>query len=560
LTTACGRLRATVPLEGQVTTDTQFFEPGSIRAGVRPASLNRHRPGRLNRRKRIPHYPAAAMANRVLIVGWDGADWEILDPLLQRGELPNLARLIERGRKGVSRSCLPSHSWAAWPTFLTGRDPAGHGVFDILEYRPGASRRMPVSSRSILAPTWPERLTEAGRTTLLVNVPLTYPAPEIRGVAIAGGVIPQKSVYSSPADAGPRLDWPINGGSWTTFRGKPLELVADVEDVTRRRAAAMRRLMDEQPWDAACMVFVSPDRIQHCLLEYVHPGHPDHARASQTPVAERVIDVYRLLDRELGTLIERTDADDLVLLMSDHGHQPVTRALNMNRVLESLGALRMGRGSALVSLLAWGRIRSLARVAYDRLGLHGKVKVPTTPIDWAHTTAYTSVTSTGEGVSIALAGREPQGTVPAEDYERVRSEVADALLGFVDPATGRHPIARVMRKEDVLHGQYLDRAPDLLLEAAPLYSLTHARQIVEPADWLSGDHRPEGVYVAAGPGIAAGPGEEISLADFAGWITGALGVEVAAGDDAPEQQAVGVFSDDEEREVEERLRGLGYLD
>jgi predicted AlkP superfamily phosphohydrolase/phosphomutase len=245
--------------------------------------------------------------------------------------------------------------------------------------------------------------------------------------------------------------------------------------------------------------------------------------------------------------------------MSDHGHQPVTRALNMNRVLESMGALRMGRGSALVSLLAWGRIRSLARVAYDRLGLHGKVKVPTTPIDWAHTTAYTSVTSTGEGVSIALAGREPQGTVAAEDYERVRTEVADALLGFVDPATGRHPIAGGAQGGRAAR-PVPDRAPDLLLEPAPLYSLTHARQIVEPADWLSGDHRPEGVYVAAGPGIAAGAGEEISLADFAGWIRGALGVEVAAGADAPEQQAVGVFSDDEEREVVERLRGLGYLD
>ncbi|HVI17615.1 MAG TPA: alkaline phosphatase family protein, partial [Gaiellales bacterium] len=99
------------------------------------------------------------MANRVLIVGWDGADWEILDPLVAAGELPNLAALIERGRKGVSRSCLPSHSWAAWPTFLTGCDPAGHGVFDILEYRLGATRRLPVSSRSILAPTWPSQLT-----------------------------------------------------------------------------------------------------------------------------------------------------------------------------------------------------------------------------------------------------------------------------------------------------------------------------------------------------------------------------------------------------------------
>ena len=103
------------------------------------------------------------MANRILVVGWDGADWDILDPLLAAGELPHLARLIERGRRGVSRSCTPSHSWAAWPTFLTGRDPAGHGVFDILEHQPGASRRMPVSSRSILAPTWPERLSQAGR-------------------------------------------------------------------------------------------------------------------------------------------------------------------------------------------------------------------------------------------------------------------------------------------------------------------------------------------------------------------------------------------------------------
>src|SRR4029453_13070081 len=105
-----------------------------------------------------------------------------------------------------------------------------------------------------------------------------------------------------------------------------------------------------------------------CLLEYVHPGHPGYAEASASPVADRVRDVYRLLDRELASLVERTDEDDLVVLMSDHGHQPCTRALSMNKVLEQLGFLRFGRGSALVNLLSWGRVRSLARVAYDRLG------------------------------------------------------------------------------------------------------------------------------------------------------------------------------------------------
>ena len=318
---------------------------------------------------------SAPVANRILVVGWDGADWDILDPLLAAGELPHLARLIERGRRGVSRSCTPSHSWAAWPTFLTGRDPAGHGVFDILEHQPGASRRMPVSSRSILAPTWPERLSQAGRRVVIANIPLTYPAPAVNGVAIAGGVIPGGATFSHPPEIGPSLGWPINGGSWTTFRGRPLDLVEDVERTSVARAEAMRRLLDSEEWDAACLVFVSPDRIQHCLLEYVHPGHPRHAEAVASPVADRVRDVYRMLDRELGTLVERTDDEDTVVLMSDHGHQPCTRALNMNRVLEHLGHLRLGRGSGLVGLLAWGRLRSIARVAYDKLGLHGRVAV-----------------------------------------------------------------------------------------------------------------------------------------------------------------------------------------
>ena len=500
------------------------------------------------------------MANRVLVVGWDGADWDILDPLLAAGELPALQGLIGRGSRGVSRSCLPSHSWAAWPTFLTGRDPGGHGVFDILEYRPGVTRRLPVSYRSILAPTWPQRLSDAGKTTLLVNVPLTYPPPELRGVVIAGGVVPPGRTFSHPAETGPRLGWPINGGSWTTFRNRPLELVADVEELTRKRAAAMRTLLDEEPWDAACIVFVSPDRIQHCLLEYVHPGHPAYAEASASPVADRVRDVYHLLDRELASLVERTDEDDLVVLMSDHGHQPCTRALSMNKVLEHLGFLRFGRGSALVNLLSWGRVRSLARVAYDKLGLHGRVAVPTPPIDWARTSAYTSVVSTGEGVSLNLAGREPNGTVQLSDYERVRDEVAAALAELEDPETGARPIGGVRRKEEVLSGPYLDRAPDLLLEPSPLYSLTHARRFVEPAEWLSGDHRPEGVYVLAGPGVDPGEGQEISLSDFAVRIVEAVGLEPDPEWGRASGEAVGVFSEEEERLVEERLRGLGYLE
>jgi len=127
------------------------------------------------------------------------------------------------------------------------------------------------------------------------------------------------------------------------------------------------------------------------------------------PMAERVRDLYRLLDRELASLLERVDDDDLVILMSDHGHQPVTRSLSMNKILEYEGFLRFGAGSKVVNLLSWGRVRAVARVLYDKLGLHGRVAVPTPPLDWGRTRAYTSVVSTGEGVSVNLVGREPHG-------------------------------------------------------------------------------------------------------------------------------------------------------
>src|SRR4029077_972003 len=140
-------------------------------------------------------------------------------------------------------------------------------------------------------------------------------------------------------------------------------------------------------------------------------------------------------------------------------------------------------------------------------------------------------------------GREPEGIVSPADYERVRDEVAQALLEFTDPETGRKPIGAVLRKEEVLNGPHLDRAPDLLLEAAPLYSLTHARAMVEAADWLSGDHRPEGIYVAAGPGTGPANGSGIALPAFASIIAAAAGVEAdAAGPAAPDEPEGAVFS------------------
>ena len=187
--------------------------------------------------------------------------------------------------------------------------------------------------------------------------------------------------------------------------------------------------------------------------------------------------------------------------MSDHGFHACTRAMHMDKLLQSLGYLEFTASQAWLGRIQAGRMRGIARRVYDLFGLHGKVSLPQ-PVNWAKTRVYTSIRSTGEGVSVNLAGREPNGIVDPADFERVRDEVAERLGAWTDPKTGRRPIARIRRREEVFSGDRLDHAPDLLLEPTPGFSLTHAKSVIEDAGWAAGDHRVEGVIAATGPRVA----------------------------------------------------------
>ena len=416
---------------------------------------------------------------RVLLIGWDGADWRILEPLLERGALPNLQALIDRGQKGVLRSTVPTHSWAAWPSFLTGVDPADHGVYDILETVPGTHKQYPVTYKSIKERTFVEDLSAAGKVGVYADVPLLFPPPDINGKIAAGGVLPKGRTYTQPADLAEQLEkagvpWVINGMSWTTYRNRPEQYLDEALEITGKRIRATEWLMDNSDWDLMASVWVSVDRTQHALSNYVAPDHPDTERNRETPIGWKVRDIYAQLDDAIGSFVSRTRPDDLVLFISDHGFQSVTRTIHMDHLLKKFGFLEFSASNVVFGPMQWGPVRKFARKAYDRLGLHGKVSLPQS-VNWSKTKAFTTIRSTGEGVSINLAGREPDGIVDPADFEKVRDQVMDALSSFVDPKTGRKPVKAIYRREEIFKGKHADtgaRHPD----GAGRAVLAHARQ------------------------------------------------------------------------------------
>jgi predicted AlkP superfamily phosphohydrolase/phosphomutase len=439
------------------------------------------------------------LTDRLLIVGWDGADWEILDDLLSRGCLPTVETMIRDGARGNLDSTIPSHSWAAWTSFLTGLHPASHGVYDFVERHPTEpQRRVPVGSASIKAPTFLETLSDHGLEVRSANVPVTFPPFPVNGRLISGVAIPHSASFVHPADWSAELQrrapFPINGMEWGRFRDDPPALIAEVRRLVEERTASYRVLL-EGDWNVAVCVYVAPDRLQHPMGNHLLPSHPDFRHLAETPNAQAIRDVFRALDESLAGLIEASGPDTTVVLMSDHGFRPVERLSNLNRLLERLGFMAPSRtASATMGLRRSGLARAIART---RLGhaMKRRIKAPST-LDWSRTRAYQSVS--GGGINVNLRGREPGGTVPQSEYEVVRTELRDALLAYRDGETGEPIVGQVRFREDLPPGPFSDLAPDVIASPTSRWSFAHSDSISSPARWPSGSHRTRGIVVANG--------------------------------------------------------------
>lgn len=518
--------------------------------------------------------------DRLLIVGWDGADWEVLEDLMARGCLPNVASMISEGGRADLRSTILSHSWAAWPSFLTGLNPGGHGVYDFLERHPDQPRiAIPASSRSIRAVTFLESLSRAGHEVRAGNIPVTFPPIAVRGRIISGVAIPPGAAFIQPEAFAAELDlrapFPINGLEWVEFRSKPAALLSEAGDYIRRRTAAFEVLL-EGDWSVAICVYVTPDRLQHALGRCLLPSHPDFDQVAETELAASVRSVYALLDAQLGRLRSLVGRNTTTVLMSDHGFRAINRAASVNRILEALGFYGSIPGARLVKAIKrTGFVRALSR---SRLGgrLKGNRRLLGTA-DWHRTIAYES--TAGGGISLNLAGREAEGIVPPGDYEEVRANVRAGLLSYRDPQTGVAPVTEVFLREETFSGPFSSQAPDLVAIPDSLWTFSHADVVSTSTDWPSGMHRQMGVLAAAGgraEGDLLGTYDIEDLAptvlSFCGEPVGDVdgkNIEQISGRSMTRARGLGhsrtngaeaELSPEENRHIAEHLRDLGYIE
>jgi len=541
---------------------------------------------------------------RVVILGLDGATFSVIDPLIDQGHAPNLARLRREGLWGKLRTTVPPVTPAAWSSFATGKNPGKHRIFDFVYREPGTYTVTPVDARRRVGPTLWELADKAGLKTCVFNVPLTYPTdPLVNGAMVSGLLTPSGVVYTHPPGLCENIER-ITGGFQPGVEqayspGREGPFLRGIVRGLEQRIVAARYLWEQENWDLFIAVFNETDTVQHGLWHAWDPTHPRHTKRLERDFARAFAEVYGRLDEELGWYLEHLRPDDALLVMSDHGAGQLRSFFFVNNWLLEQGHLRLRDDPAttlkkmlfdsgltpnsifnMVLRLGGGSLKHRATFGRGQ-GWLARMFLSFANVDWERTRAY-SFGNMGP-IWVNLRGREPGGAVqPGRPCDHLLKDLRRRLLRLKAPDTGLPMVGQVWRREELYTGPYLTEAPDLLFMPRDMeyvafgdYEFAGSR-LFEGSMGISASHRMDGVFF--GCGARFGPARELEgarIEDITPTVLHLLGLPVrsdmdgrslAAGEPtvveaAPVQpgETGSVYSEEEKAEVQRRLRDLGYL-
>ena len=288
------------------------------------------------------------MSNKVLVIGWDAADWKMITPLMDDGKMPNLQKLVERGVMGNSSTLYPVLSPMLWTTIATGKRPFKHGILGFSEPMPNGEGIQPISNLSRKTRALWNMANLKGKKANVVGWWPSHPAEPIDGVMISNHFQQAVGEKDKP--------WPMRPGTihpielvekLKPYRIHPAELSAAhvgpfvpefkkvdqekdkrLESVAKILAecssvhAAATAIMQLEPWDLMCVYYDAIDHFGHGFMRYHPPQMADVSDADFEIYKGVVESGYRFHDMMLGALVALAGEDTTIILCSDHGFHP----------------------------------------------------------------------------------------------------------------------------------------------------------------------------------------------------------------------------------------------
>jgi len=486
---------------------------------------------------------------KVVLIGLDGLNPDLV--YQWHSELPNIKKLMEQGIYGKIESTVPPITPQAWSCVLSGRNPGRFGFWDFTyrnDYSYGQPELVSSKVRDERVDTLYKILSEQGKRIAIINIPVTYPPPEIpNGYSISSFMTPSlDSQFTYPASLKEEIkkiigEYIIDAStSDMNFRHMDKEVVLKrIYDMDKQRFELTKYFIKDKNCDFVFTVVMGTDRMPHLFYRYFDKNHIRYTPHPEYKDALK--NHYKFCDENIGEIVNLLDENTAVIVLSDHSVQRLDGRINLNEWLIQQGYMKLkSRPNQLTPLMR-------------------------ADIDWSQTKAW-ATGFTGQ-IYLNVKGREAQGIVDAKDYDNLLDELAEKLKAIADEK-GKKLDTKVYKRKDIHSGEYAKFGPDLfiyfdnchwniseLIGYDSIYSYDTAKG---PDD---GGHGPYGFFAMSGSGIPEqGEVSEANLLQIAPTVLHLFGAAVPP--DMEEKVLTKkrkIYSKEDEQEIRERLSRLGYL-
>jgi len=489
---------------------------------------------------------------KAIIIGIDGAVWELLDRWIDDGTLVNLKRVIDAGIKGNLASTLPPVTAPAWVSFATGTNPGKHGCYDFVHPMGDLDNLRTITSKDIRVNTIYEYLDKQSRKSILINLPVSFP-PKTDNITL-GCLVTKGDNYVFPEYLKEELqilkNYRIVPDMRLVVENRIDEYVKDISRLESEKFDCVKSLLAKKDWGMFFVLFSGTDWIQHIMHHQLLDGSDNN-----TVVLAK--NFYKQIDDYIGWFFDNLPRNTTLILMSDHGFKAFKGFVCINEWLREKGYLstkvktkeqplphllieklqearidqrnqnndeldmKDSDEARTIKLPGW-LLTTLAITLKPFAPIHRRVKnylgiqldaksdeaktdrnKSASPeildVDIDNTKAFCP-TYQSASIYINLEQRFINGTVKDEEYDDIRSELISKLKNLKHPVSEEPMFKDVLKKEDVYAGTALGEAPDIILVRNDYeVSADFTGEIFK--EQLVNGHSEVGIFVAAGDEI-----------------------------------------------------------
>jgi predicted AlkP superfamily phosphohydrolase/phosphomutase len=447
--------------------------------------------------------------NRVLVIGLDGASWNLVKPLVEDGKLPTIARLMKNGCYGDLESCIPAYTFPAWKCYSTGKNPGKLGVYWFLDVDVTKKKMTFHNSTSFKGDELWDILGKNDITCGVLDMPTTFPPKAIKGAMVSNDV-PRGGGFTYPHSLEQKLkdgfDYKIAPDNFPEL-SKEAAIPSIRHIINQRFDVASYILKEFNPYFLHLTIF-HIDTIQHFYWKEMEENDPKYGKVTE--------DFWVLIDSRIKALLEEFgDEKTYVLLMSDHGQTTQKAAFNISKWLTERNLLTLKKRRKLLRPLLSRLGLILARV----ISILARTQMLTPARSWIKRQMHSAGLNPLEGL-LDWQGSKVIPAVPGllyinrdyfdseEELDTFKEDLIEELREIEDPKTEERLASGVYQREEIYWGRYLHRAPDIVLFPNDGYrTATSARTwetwAYSTAQW-SAVHRRHGIFLAHGPDIKEG--------------------------------------------------------